>query len=73
MQSHHDSGPDCGFPHGDARLDSRICIPLPKPGEAGDSQERSAREVLHARALSIIASQTPLDLRTSSTASRIAP
>ncbi len=48
MQSHHDSGPDCGFPHGDARLDSRICIPLPSQGKLGTGKnEATGRCFMH--------------------------
>jgi hypothetical protein len=35
--SHHDSGPDWGFPHGDARLDLTDLYAFPKPGDAGKS------------------------------------
>src|SRR3989449_7805089 len=35
--SHHYSGPDFGFPHGDARLDLTDRYAFPKPGEAGKS------------------------------------
>ena len=35
--SHHDSGPDFGFPHGDARLDLTDLYAFPKPGDAGKS------------------------------------
>jgi hypothetical protein len=35
--SHHYSGPDFGFPHGDARLDLPDLYAFPKPGEAGRS------------------------------------
>src|SRR5262245_816218 len=35
--SHHYSGPDFGFPHGDARLDLTDLYAFPKPGEAGTS------------------------------------
>ena len=35
--SHHYSGPDFGFPHGDARLDLTDLYPFPKPGDAGKS------------------------------------
>jgi len=35
--SHHYSGPDYGFPHGDARLDLTDLYAFPKPGEAGRS------------------------------------
>jgi hypothetical protein len=35
--SHHYSGPDWGFPHGDARLDLADLYAFPKPGEAGKS------------------------------------
>jgi Domain of unknown function (DUF4331) len=35
--SHHYSGPDFGFPHGDARLDLTDLYAFPKPGEAGKS------------------------------------
>src|SRR4030081_3086975 len=35
--SHHYSGPDFGFPHGDARLDLTDLYVLPKPGEADKS------------------------------------
>jgi Domain of unknown function (DUF4331) len=35
--SHHYSGPDFGFPHGDARLDLTDPYAFPKPGDAGKS------------------------------------
>src|ERR1700675_4544385 len=35
--SHHYSGPDFGFPHGDARLDLTDLYAFPKPGEAKKS------------------------------------
>src|ERR1700747_1966313 len=35
--SHHYSGPDFGFPHGDARLDLTDLYAFPKPGEADKS------------------------------------
>jgi hypothetical protein len=35
--SHHYSGPDFGFPHGDARLDFTDLYAFPKPGESGKS------------------------------------
>ena len=35
--SHHYSGPDFGFPHGDARLDLTDLFAFPKPGSAGKS------------------------------------
>jgi hypothetical protein len=35
--SHHDSGPDYGFPHGDARLDLTDLYAFAKPGDAGKS------------------------------------
>jgi hypothetical protein len=35
--SHHYSGPDYGFPHGDARLDLTDLYAFPKPGNAGKS------------------------------------
>src|SRR5260370_40591642 len=35
--SHHYSGPDVGFPHGDARLDLTDLYAFPKPGEADKS------------------------------------
>jgi hypothetical protein len=35
--SHHYSGPDYGFPHGDARLDLTDLYAFPKPGAAGKS------------------------------------
>src|SRR5947199_45794 len=35
--SHHYSGPDYGFPHGDARLDLTDLYVFPKPREAGKS------------------------------------
>jgi hypothetical protein len=35
--SHHYSGPDFGFPHGDPRLDFSDLNAFPKPGEAGKS------------------------------------
>jgi hypothetical protein len=31
--SHHYSGPDYGFPHGDARLDITDLYAFPKPGD----------------------------------------
>ena len=31
--SHHYSGPDFGFPHGDARLDLTDLYAFPKPGD----------------------------------------
>jgi hypothetical protein len=31
--SHHYSGPDFGFPHGDARLDFTDLYAFPKPGD----------------------------------------
>src|SRR5262249_30868773 len=34
---HHYSGPDFGFPHGDARLDFTDLYAFPKPGEAEKS------------------------------------
>src|SRR4051812_24735532 len=34
FMSHHYSGPDYGFPHGDARLDLTDLFAFPKPGEA---------------------------------------
>ena len=36
--SHHYSGPDWGFPHGDARLDLTDLYALPKPENAGKSR-----------------------------------
>ena len=33
--SHHYSGPDTSFPHGDARLDLTDLYAFPKPGSAG--------------------------------------
>ena len=33
--SHHYSGPDFGFPRGDARLDICDLYVFPKPGDAG--------------------------------------
>ena len=36
--SHHYSGPDWGFPHGDARLDLTDLYAFPKPGNAGKSR-----------------------------------
>ncbi|HEV7700118.1 MAG TPA: DUF4331 family protein [Pyrinomonadaceae bacterium] len=35
--SHHYSGPDYGFPHGDARLDLTDLYAFPKPGDPGKS------------------------------------
>ncbi len=35
--SHHYSGPDLGFPHGDARLDLTDLYAFPKPGDARKS------------------------------------
>src|SRR4029077_11212813 len=35
--SHHYSGPDFGFPHGDARLDLTDLYAFPKPGDATKS------------------------------------
>ncbi|HEX8816888.1 MAG TPA: DUF4331 family protein [Terriglobales bacterium] len=35
--SHHYSGPNFGFPHGDARLDLTDLFAFPKPGDAGKS------------------------------------
>jgi hypothetical protein len=35
--SHHYSGPDYGFPHGDARLDITDLYVFPKPGDTGKS------------------------------------
>ncbi len=35
--SHYYSGPDYGFPHGDARLDLTDLDALPKPGSVGKS------------------------------------
>jgi hypothetical protein len=35
--SHHYSGPDFGFPHGDARLDLTDLFAFPKPGDASKS------------------------------------
>jgi hypothetical protein len=35
--SHHYSGPDWGFSHGDARLDLTYPYAFPKPGDAGKS------------------------------------
>jgi len=35
--SHHYSGPDFGFPHGDARLVFADLYAFPKPGDAGKS------------------------------------
>jgi Domain of unknown function (DUF4331) len=35
--SHHYSGPDYSFPHGDARLDLTDLYAFPKPGDAGKS------------------------------------
>ena len=35
--SHHYSGPELGFPHGDARLDLTDLYAFPKPGDAGKS------------------------------------
>ena len=35
--SHHYSGPDYGFPHGDARLDLTDLYAFPAPGEQGRS------------------------------------
>src|SRR5690242_17139516 len=35
--SHHYSGPDFGFPHGDARLDFTDLYAFPKPGDPSKS------------------------------------
>ena len=35
--SHHYSGPDFSFPHGDARLDFTDLYAFPKPGDASKS------------------------------------
>src|SRR5947208_3913940 len=35
--SHHYSGPDFGFPHGDPRLDLTDLYAFPKPGDPGKS------------------------------------
>ena len=35
--SHHYSGPEYGFPHGDARLDLTDLYAFPKPGEPNRS------------------------------------
>ena len=35
--SHHYSGPEYGFPHGDARLDLTDLYAFPKPGDASKS------------------------------------
>jgi len=35
--SHHYSGPDFGFPHGDARLDFTDLYVFPKPGDGSKS------------------------------------
>src|SRR5712664_3230972 len=35
--SHHYSGSDWGFPHGDARVDLTDLYAFPKPGDAGKS------------------------------------
>jgi hypothetical protein len=35
--SHHYSGPDYGFPHGDARLDLTDLYAFPSPGNPGKS------------------------------------
>src|SRR5450631_2067890 len=35
--SHHYSGPNFGFPHGDARLDLTDVYAFPKPGDASKS------------------------------------
>jgi hypothetical protein len=37
IMSHHYSGPDFGFPHGDARLDFTDLYAFPKPGDASTS------------------------------------
>jgi hypothetical protein len=37
LMSHHYSGPDYGFPHGDARLDLTDLYAFPKPGGVGKS------------------------------------
>src|SRR5271169_3648347 len=37
IMSHHYSGPDFGFPHGDARLDFTDLYAFPKPGNASKS------------------------------------
>jgi hypothetical protein len=38
IMSHHYSGPDFGFPHGDARLDFTDLFAFPKPGGNSDSK-----------------------------------
>ena len=40
--SHHYSGPDWGFPHGDARLDLCDLYAFPKPRDAGKSGGKDA-------------------------------
>ena len=37
MMSHHYSGPNVGFPHGDARLDLTDLYAFPKPGDPAKS------------------------------------
>jgi hypothetical protein len=37
FMSHHYSGPNFEFPHGDARLDLTDLYAFPKPGDAGKS------------------------------------
>src|SRR5262245_42631531 len=37
IMSHHYSGPDFGFPHGDARLDFTDLYAFPKPGDSDKS------------------------------------
>jgi hypothetical protein len=37
IMSHHYSGPDFGFPHGDARLDLTDLYAFPKPGDSSKS------------------------------------
>jgi hypothetical protein len=41
--SHHSSGPDWRFPHGDARLDLTDRYAFPRPGNAGTSRMSNLR------------------------------
>lgn len=41
--SHHYSGPNIGFPRGDARLDLTDLYAFPKPGDPGRSIRRARR------------------------------
>jgi hypothetical protein len=44
--SHHYSGPDFGFPHGDARLDLTDLYAFPKPGRKPALLSRFENETL---------------------------